>query len=363
MNKLFLKGCNFINYKTYNNIKNSVLVSSGVVGLSNMTLFFMGYDNYLGYLAALFYFSYIYLQTTKGENYTKDVNELRKLYNEFIKNYNKMNKDFSNNNPISIYTMFNYLLNNGYLSKDKKFNCKNGEFYNLNAVLGSDVICGNGVCRHIASMLTDILNDYGIPSINTICYLPNYNFEFVYVNKKDYSRDENMSIISKYVSSREECKKIIDKFIFLEEMGIYLSVKYIPSKFHGRRLDRIGNHLITYSLHDNKSYYLDSTLFSIYRLQEFKNGILCNNSNKNIFLRKEQFYRMNNLSDKEIKTFIKKMEIYQDSISLLEEDRIIKETKDICDNNMDIFDKFYNDNYELYKEISNKLSKIKKREM
>ena len=362
MNKLFLKGCNLVNYQTYNNIKNSLLVSGGLVGVSNLFMMCSGMVNnsYLGYLSSLFYFSYLFLNYSNGENYTKDVNELRNLYNEFIKNYNKMNKGFSFNEPISIYTMFNFLLNNGYLSKDKSFSCEDNKFYNLYAVLGSDVICGNGVCRHVASMLTDILNDYDISSLNAICYRPKCDFEFLPTTKEEYSREENMSIISKYVSSQEEYEKLREKFIFLEEMGIYISAKCVVPKHHSR-LERIGNHLITYSLYDNKSYYLDPMLFNTYRMQEFKNGILCDNSNKNVFLRKNQFYRMNDLSDKEIKGFIKKMEDYQDSISLLEEDKIITETMNICDDNMDIFDKFYNDNYELYREIENKLVKIKRK--
>ena len=363
MNKLFLKGCNSINYRTYNNIKNSLLVSGGLVGVSNIFIMFSGMVNnsYLGYLSSLFYFSYLFLNFSNGERYTKDVNELRNLYNEFIKNYNKMNKEFSFNEPISIYTMFNFLLKNGYLSKDKSFSCEDNKFYNLYAVLGSEVICGNGVCRHISSMLTDILNDYEIPSLNVICYRPLCDFEFLPTTKEEYSRDKNMSIISKYVSSNEEQEKLIEKFVFLEQMEIYLMVRPVSSKFHGRSIEKIGNHLITYAFYDDKSYYLDPTLFSVYRMQDFKKGILCNSSDKNIFLRKDQFYRMNDLSDKEIKEFIRKMELYQDSVSLLEEDKIITRTTDICGNNMDIFDKFYNDNHELYREIENKLVKIKRK--
>lgn len=361
MNKLFLKACNSVNYQTYNNIKFTLLVSSGLVSLSNLSLFFSGAtDGYVGYVSSLLYFSYAFLDISNGQNYTKDVNELRTLYNEFIKKYNIMNRDFSFKEPISMYTMFNFLLNHGYLSKDKKFNCINNDCCDFNKLYGADIIRGNGVCRHISSLFTDILNDYGIPSMNVVTYVPYSNFLFTNVINENYSREKNISIISTCIDSLEERKKIIDNLIVLEENGIYISVEYTSSEKNVKKEKKYGNHVITYSLYDNKSYYLDPTLDNIYRLIDIKNGII-GDDNNNITFKTNQFYRWNNLSDKEIKDYIKKMQTYQDSISVLEEDNIISSTMDICVDNIDVFEKFYNDNNELYNEISNKLVKIKKK--
>ena len=40
-------------------------------------------------------------------------------------------------------------------------------------LLGANVVSGKGVCRHIASMLTDIYNCMGFESYNLACFLPN----------------------------------------------------------------------------------------------------------------------------------------------------------------------------------------------
>ena len=361
MNKLFLKGCNLVNYRTYHNIKNSLLVTGLGVGLSNLALSLSGIDMNMGYLSSLFYLSYVFLSYSNGEQHTKDVNELRNLYNEFIKNYNRLNKDFSFNEPISIYAMFSFLINNGYLSLDKKFNMCSDNCYNLYGILGSDIFAGNGVCRHTASMLTDILNDMDIRSMNLICYVPNNKFEFYSVDEKDYSRDKNMEFVSKHTDSLEEMKLLLERFKFLEENGIYLSVRYIPLSLRDKKLARVGNHVITYSLYQDKSYYLDPTSFLTFRMDDFKAGRLLDFKGREIYIKNHQLYRMNELEDREIREFLSDMEKYPEGISFLDTDKIVTSTTDICEENMDIFDKFYNDNCELYGEIVNKLVKIKKK--
>ena len=111
-NRLFLKACNSVNYQTYNNIKNTLLISSSVVGLSNIGLSLCGVNNvYIGSITSLLYLSYMFLDVTDGQNYTRDINEVRSLYNEFIKNYNMMNNLFTFKDPVSIQTMFVFLLN------------------------------------------------------------------------------------------------------------------------------------------------------------------------------------------------------------------------------------------------------------
>lgn len=362
MNKLFKKGCNLVKYQTYNNIKNGLLISGLVFGVSNIGLTFCGVtDSYIGYVSSLLYSSYACLQFSKGERYTRDVNELRNLYNEFIRNYNKMNRDFSNNNPISIYTMFDYLLDKGYLSLGKQFKFDDTDCFDLDTLLGTDVIYGNGVCRHISSMLTDVLNDYGISSINAICYIPKYAYELIMVDKNDYSMENNINFMKKFGFPLEDREDLIESFLSLEKRDIYLGFKLVSSNPEDKIMRKKGNHLITYSLYDGKSYYLEPTNFNVYRVKDIEKGIIHDQQGRCLFIKKEQFYRMNDLSDKEIMGYIDRMNKYRDSISLLEEEEMIASTRNMCEGNMDIFEKFYNDNNELYGEIVNQLRKIKKR--
>ncbi len=46
--------------------------------------------------------TYFGLVLSNAKLHTKDMSEIRTLYQQFIQNYNKMNKDFELNNPIQI---------------------------------------------------------------------------------------------------------------------------------------------------------------------------------------------------------------------------------------------------------------------
>lgn len=132
------------------------------------------------------------MSLSHGKNYTKDIIKIRELYQEFIKNYNKLNKAFDLSNPIQIYTMFNYLLYKGYLSKDKEFQFSGKQARDINCLIGTNVIIGQAVCRHISAMLTDILNDYGIESSQLGVYSIGYNININIniIDKPKYTKEE-----------------------------------------------------------------------------------------------------------------------------------------------------------------------------
>ena len=48
------------------------------------------------------------------------------------------------------------------------------------------------------------------------------------------------------------------------------------------------------------------------------------------------------------------------SLPIEEEQKLVMDTKLLYGQNVDIFEQFYNDNHEIYNEISNRLVKIKK---
>ena len=127
---------------------------------------------------------------TNGEVHTKDVSQIRELYSYFINNYNKLNKIFDLNNPVEIYAMFNYLLYKGYLSKNKEFQFYDKETRNLKGLRGVDVITGKAVCRNISSMLTDILNEYGIQSNLLGVYSKQYIVNVNILEQQKYTKEE-----------------------------------------------------------------------------------------------------------------------------------------------------------------------------
>ena len=75
-----------------------------------------------------------------------------------------LNEELSFKEPISIYTLFVYMYKNGFLSKDKSIEFKvfYKKYLDMINLYGINIFSGKGVCRHIGSMLTDILNESNV---------------------------------------------------------------------------------------------------------------------------------------------------------------------------------------------------------
>lgn len=99
-----------------------------------------------------------------NERYLKDVKQMRQIYDEVINNYNKINQTFGLKVPSEIATLYRLALFKGYLSKDKSFHYEETNDSDIEPLWGAYNMRGVGVCKHIASMLNDILVDYGINS-------------------------------------------------------------------------------------------------------------------------------------------------------------------------------------------------------
>jgi len=100
--------------------------------------------------------------------YTKlqELNEYKEcteLYDKFVTSIANLFEKLQIKNPLEIAVLYNYILEKGYLSKDSKYKYhifKNeDELYH--ELLGTRITTGYGVCRHNASLLTDILNKMG----------------------------------------------------------------------------------------------------------------------------------------------------------------------------------------------------------
>ena len=290
-----------ISINTYNNISKStfltMLSSSFIDILSNNTAFY-GYLDNVTYVCALLLCLLVF---PKSNIKTKELIEIKNLYNEFLNNYKNLNDTFGNIEPYSIYKMYINTLYNGYLSKNKSFNLLDkdyNEFYSLFAI---NIFNGSGVCRHISSMLCDILNKSNIESYNLSCYLD-------------------------------------------DDSGVLLKI--------------IGNHLITYANFNNMDYYLDATLRETYK----RNGnyILNNHNNLKITSKKinidNAFFKFSNYD----KIYNPKLFECNNSLDDNIKIEIFKNVDKIFKENIDIFEKFYNENKEIYESISNKVLCIKK---
>ena len=307
----------------------------------------------------LFYsLSYVFLTYYLGnniagsQNHTRDVKEIKVIYDEIITNYNKLNRVFDLNDPVEIYTMYNYMVYKGYLSKDKNFELSDKNSRDITLIYGANVINGQGVCRHIAIMLKDIFNDYGIDSNIVAVTMPS---NVVVTMHKDDDKtiktvDEMYDFVRKYINNEEQQKVFNEK---IEQINEKISLSFrLEDK--PNLIGRItGDHVITLAVKDGKSYTLDPTQSRIYKLKENDKNFLYDSETDKIKIHYAGLGFFGLEKYKNIKLI--KANILLPSSSVEEDQVLIQRISKLCENNQDIFEQFYNDNSEMYNEISSKL--------
>ena len=164
-----------------------------------------------------------------NNHYDQDISkkslELKMLYNKYIKELSKYLKEKNVENPISIGIYFTNMLWDGNLSYTDKFAFKNGNpGINLN-LLGTEVIKGEAVCRHIASLLVDIYKYLGYQSelllvkqyneniedkVRTLFTPINHAVTLVKVDGKNIIIDPTNKCIGLISKDKNKASKVID---------------------------------------------------------------------------------------------------------------------------------------------------------
>lgn len=357
---VFKKICGSIDYNTYTSLQNTLGMSA--IGLAVANELIPQYplvNNSIDILAYTTLAAYLGLTWTNGKQYTKDIKQIRELYNYFLNNYNRLNKIFDLNNPVEIYTMFNYLLYKGYLSKNKEFQFSGKQARDLKVLRGAEVITGKAVCRHISGMLTDILNRYGIESSQLGVYSKNYSININVLGQQKYTKEELVNWVRTHITDEQTYEfvmKLIYELVDRRNKNIEISSKMIDDKNILKR--KVGNHAISFAFKDGKSYFLDPTQTRIYQMKDSNESILYDSECGDIPIRLISSMVLNN--SKDYLQMKKNLSNACLSISAEEEQAFIKATLDKCKNNMDIFEQFYVDNCELYDDISSKVLSIRK---
>lgn len=335
MDKIIKKIYGNINYNT------SELLSDVNLGLM-LTTFGTGFFSLganLNNAASLMMLSilnmiyYIYSNEERLSLHTKDIIEIKRLYNDLIKDYNKLNKIFGFQNPVEIYTLYNKMLYAGYLSKDKEFHFGKDRVRDIMTIQGVNIVNGEAVCRHIAPMLKDIYLDYGITSYD------------ISVFQKDIEIDKGM--LSYY---RRELQKVsaikgipVEDLNYLLEDKIQEAFSYYISP---EDIGKLTNHRITKAIYQDKDYYLDPTQTRMYKPSMGDSNILISEDGQ----RDTRIIPRANPSEA-IKT--------KPSTPFSEDLKYVRSTINIYEQNKDILERFYREHQELYNYISNLLSNIK----
>lgn len=124
---------------------------------------------------------------------------LNKSYREVIFDIANLFRNMEIANPITIFSLYNYLYKKGYFSLKHSFAYakKNNDCYPF---FGTNVIEGEGVCRHITAMLTDIYKELGYESYNFSTVLNRDASKLSGVHLKKLDDEENIKKIYKLCS-------------------------------------------------------------------------------------------------------------------------------------------------------------------
>ena len=287
--------CGKISYNAYTAVNDILFYSGAGIIIGNTPI----EDPIIPYIAVPIMITQAIMWWSNYIINTKEAVQIRDLYQDFINNYNKLNDSFELESPIQIYSMFNYLLNKGYLSKDKAFEYSKKKILDVPGMLGISIVTGKGVCRHISSALNDILNSKGIQAY---------------------------------------------------PLGVFDT----DDKSKLKRLT--GNHQITFAVYDGKSYFLDPTQSRILEVSESNKKVLHDKVGDQIvkfiplaYINKTNFIKLKRDFNKKYPTVPKE-----------ESDILVSSTIETCKNNVDMLERFFNENKEIYEDISDKILTLRK---
>lgn len=94
-----------------------------------------------------------------------EYHQLQDVYIFFLKQYQQFLENQKQVHPVSIATIYSYMLYHGYLSKHHQFKAQIPTIEPLQ-LLGPTVFTGAGCCRHVSSFLTDLTTLMGYDSCN-----------------------------------------------------------------------------------------------------------------------------------------------------------------------------------------------------
>ena len=331
MKRLNLDGCSLEEiYHIYNkiNCKNEKALLLGIassVAVSFNPIFLLGVAGAYGYMISVLKQNISFI--TKFSSYYRNSKEYLELYHHyqiFLEELSKMASDLAWNNEMKIFSGYSYLLKKGYLSLEHQFYFSK---YSDDALdlLGTNIMLGRGVCRNISSGLTDLLNISGYSAYNIDMLLDK---DIVALSDLELLEFEEIDALTE---GNDE--------IYLRENILFKLVYFII------RLRDFYNHRGTLFVDDNHSYIMDATNDTIY----------CINDDLKCF-QGENIFDINFDSFANRGKKIKLGEVLKPTSEWLLESRLndYNEVLEMCGELTDVFEKFYREHKDLYREIVEK---------
>ncbi len=286
---------------------------------------------------------------------TKDITNIREIYSEVVADYAKMIKSLELKDPVEISAFFERTYRDGYLSRDKSFSFGDSNARDIPSIFGSNVMTGEGVCRHISYLLDDVYRDMGIDSNLLLLHMrKRILVPSIDMNKKGLTKEELYEFVDCTTISTEEreyAKSIIDELIDI--VGEHFSINVALEEVKGRPRP---NHVINFVIHNNKAFCIDPTNACMFKLNRQDPKFLVDMIDPKVLIDWPS-YDYSRASTKKIKQA--KKDILLPSTSFEEDLATRKKIQTFYEENIDKVDCFYRKHNEAYHEITNELMKIK----
>ena len=221
------------------------------------------YDQFIALIAG-FTCSFLKSKYEVDMLHSYEIKRIQEIYKDIIKKYIKINGEFNFRNPLEVFTLFNYAIRNNVFSikneKDMVFSRRFDTFLIRELSLNN-----HGVCRHVATMLTDVYKEMGIQSEVAVCLRPQLQEVMKPIDESDRELIEKMMEDIKKFTQIE----INGEPISFDDMMVHPPQKivYEPRPFT-KTEEKNGNHAITLATDDEYTYYLDALLSNVYAKKE-----------------------------------------------------------------------------------------------
>lgn len=254
---------------------------------------------------------------------TDEYKRIESLYEESLDRTSSLMKEFCLDEPISIFTMYVYLYRNGYLSHNHEFQY---DFHlkDLPRLYGADVLNGNGVCRSLATHLSDLYNHM------------EYESETFAVHTSGEVCRGLEHLCPTPLVKTERASKLV------KMVNTATGIIHMP------------NHLILNVKQNGVNYTLDPT----------NDGMLIPNGKNLLVTTSPNAHMILSLNATRVQRGIKQLkgglslkglkeDLQMPTIDVEEYRKIYLETLKLCRENPDILEQFYLESQELYEEVHN----------
>lgn len=246
--------------------------------------------------------------------------EYYSAYRRIVERTVKFLKELGIDNPFYVSEIFEILLWNGYLSKDKKLRYSKNDRVNNFCVLGADIMRGSSVCLNNSAMLNDILEEMGYEVYNVLV---------------------NLSVSKAKINENIEREIILNESHYRNKL---LEFKENIYKILARKL--VGNHVMNVFSHEGNYYGVDATNLTYANFTDFLSMSYAGTETTNIKIRPfatmvYSFFPLDGFENAMVNAFMNKD---KNKLSMSDVEIFNEFAIDLFNKNLGLFDDFYLEN-------------------